>query len=111
MMQIVHYPNLRSFMKRHKLTIEDISKILKKSYPSVHKKINRKATENGKVALFDIEEARTLIKFVISTEQEYLKGKYGDRWEEEWNIRWGHINDWLAYIFFDEVVINVTKTA
>lgn len=105
----VHYPNLRSFMKRHGLTIGDIAKTVKKSYPATHQKINRKSTKHGKVALFDIEEAYAIVNFVISTEQSYLKSKYGDAWETEWIARWGHISDWFAYIFFDEVVTNVTN--
>ena len=108
MNQVIHYPNLRSFMKRHQITIKDLAKILNKSYPTVHQKITRKKTKHGKVSLFDIEEAGTIISFVIHTEQEYLKQKFGDKWEEEWNLRWGHIHDWLKYLFFDELVTNAT---
>ena len=104
----VHYPNLRSFMKRHGLTIRDIAQVIHKSYPTTHQKINQKSTPYGKIALFDIEEAHAIISFVISTEQNYLKSKFGDGWETEWRARWGHIEDWFMFIFFDEVVTNVT---
>ena len=110
-MNIIHYPNLRSFMKRHNVTIGDISKVTAKSYPATHQKITRKTTEHGKVALFDIEEARTIIIFVIETETSYLKEKFKDNWQDEWNARWGHIENWFEYIFFDEMVTYATKTA
>ncbi len=109
-MNINHYPNLISFMKRHGLTIGDIAKAINKSYPPALQKINRKTTKKGKVALFDIEEARAIISFVKSTEETALKQKYDEHWETEWNKRWGHISDWFEYIFFDEVVTNVTSS-
>jgi len=105
----VHYPNLRSFMKRHGLTIGNIADSTGKSYPTIHQKINRKITDHGTVALFNIEEAYAIISFVISTEQGYLKSKFGNEWEKEWSARWGHVSDWFKFIFFDEVVTNVTK--
>lgn len=109
-MNINHYPNLISFLKRHGLTIGDIAKTIKKSYPPAQQKINRKKTKKGKVALFDIEEARAIISFVKAIEETALKQKYGDDWEAEWVKRWGHISDWFEYIFFDEVVTNATNT-
>lgn len=109
-MNTVHYPNLRSFLKRHGLDIGDIAEVIGKTYPPAHQKITRKETKKGKVALFDIEEARAIIIFIKETETSYLKEKYGDDWQDEWNARWGHIDNWFSYIFFDEVVTNVTKT-
>jgi hypothetical protein len=97
-------------MRRHGLTIEDMSKVVNKSYPPTHKKLTRKTTQNGKVALFDIEEANSIINFVMRTEGEYLKNKYGDNWKKEWDARWGHIRDWMKYLFFDEVVTNETTS-
>ena len=110
-MSTVHYPNLRAFMKRHKLSIGDIAKVMSKSYPPAYQKITRKETKHGKVAMFDIEEARAIIIFVKQAEEDYLKERFGDKWQDEWNARWGHITDWFEYIFFDEMVTNVTKTA
>lgn len=107
-MNFNNYPNLISFMKRHGLTIGDIAKTIKKSYPPALQKLNRKVSEKGKVSLFDIEEARAIISFVKNTEEKFLKLKYGDEWTEEWGKRWGHISDWFEYIFFDEVVTNAT---
>src|SRR5690554_1377569 len=98
MPQIMHYSNLKSFMKRHQITIGDLAKILNRSYPNVHQKINRKTTPHGKVSLFDIDEAQKIITYVIQAEQEYLKEKYGHGWGEEWNARWGHIRDWFKYL-------------
>jgi hypothetical protein len=109
-MSTVHYPNLRAFMKRHGISIGDIAKAINKSYPPAYQKINRKETKHGKVAMFDIEEARAIIIYVKQVEEEYLKEKYGDNWQKEWDARWGHISDWFEYIFFDEVVTNVTVT-
>lgn len=107
--EVIHYPNLRAFMKRHGLTIGNLAEVIGKSYPPVHQKISRKTTENGKVALFDIEEAREIIRYVVAAEQNYLQNKFGDTWETEWKARWGHIGDWFEYIFFDEMVTNATK--
>jgi hypothetical protein len=109
LMVTVHYPNLRAFMKRHRLTVGDLAKIIDKSYPPAYQKINRKETKRGKAAMFDIEEARAILTFVKKTEENYLKSKYGDDWQKEWIARWGHISDWFEYIFFDEVVTNVTS--
>ena len=109
-MKINHYPNLISFMKRHGLTIGDIAKTIKKSYPPALQKINRKTSNGGKEALFDIEEARAIINFVRLREENALKQKYGDDWKQEWDKRWGHISDWFEYIFFDEVVTNETNS-
>lgn len=105
------YPNLRSFMKRHNITIGDLANAAGKSYPSIHQKINKKRTVQGKTAKFDIDEAYAIINHVIKAEQSYLQGKFGENWETEWKARWGHITDWFKYIFFDEVVTNVTKIA
>lgn len=98
-------------MKRYGLTIKDIADVLEKSYPPIHQKINQKRTSHGKVATFDIQEANKIERFVIQTEQNYLKERYGDNWVTEWEKRWGHIQDWFQYIFFDEVVTNVTSIA
>jgi len=110
-MNVIHYPNLRSFMKRHNITIGDIANVIGKSYPATHQKITKKTTEHGKTAIFDIEEARSIILFIIETETSYLKQKYGEKWQDEWNARWGHIENWFEYIFFDEVVTYATKEA
>lgn len=110
-MKITCYPNLNSFMKRHGLTIGDIANVIGKSYPPTHQKITRKTTLHGKSATFDIDEARKIISYIKEIEQKSLKEKFGDLWGEEWNKRWGHISNWFEYIFFDEVVTNVTKTA
>jgi len=95
-------------MKRHNLTIGDIADLIKKTYPAAHGKITRKKSPQGKISLFDIEEARTIVLFVIKTEQNSLKERYGESWKEEWDLRWGHIKDWFSYIFFDDMVTNVT---
>ena len=107
----VHFPNLRSFMKRHNLTIGDLAKATNKSYPTIHQKINKKVTAHGKEAKFDIDEAYAIINLVISAEKNYLQGKFGENQGAEWNARWGHISDWFKYLFFDEVVSNVTGQA
>jgi hypothetical protein len=98
-------------MKRHGLVIGDLAQTTGKSYPTIHQKINKKATDHGKVAKFDIDEAYAIINLVITAEQNYLKSKFDENWEGEWKARWGHITDWFKYLFFDEVVTNVTKTA
>lgn len=107
----VPYPNIISFLKRHGLSIGDVAKAINKSYPAVHQKLSKKTTQNGKVNLFDIEDANAIIDFVINTEKNYLQAKYPDTWEIEWEARWGHVQDWFKYLFFDRVVTNVTKTA
>lgn len=106
----VPYPNIMSFLKRHGLTIRDIAVATKKSYPPAQRKLNKKKTNDGKVALFDIDEANAIIDFVISTEEKYLKDRFGEEtWEQEWDARWGHIHDWFKYLFFDHMVTNATK--
>jgi hypothetical protein len=109
--EIIHFPNLRAFMKRHDIDIGDLAKAANKSYPPIHQKITKKTSDHGKVAKFDIDEAKAIIDLVITAEQDYLKAKFGEKWETEWYARWGHINDWFMYLFFDEVVTNVTKGA
>jgi len=105
----MNYTNLKSFMKRHGLTIGDLATTVGKSYPPIHQKINMKTSKQGKVALFDIEEAKSIIVFIIKTEQDYLKTRFGDDWQKEWNVRWGHITNWFDYIFFDQMVTIETK--
>lgn len=105
----VPYPNIMSFLKRHGLTIGDMAEAIKKSYPAMHQKLNRKSTAKGKVNLFDIEDANTIIDFVISTEREYLKNRFPETWGIEFDARWGHIQDWFTYLFFDRMVTNVTR--
>jgi hypothetical protein len=110
MSENIHYPNLRSFMKRHDIDIGDLAKAAGKSYPPIHQKLTRKTSDHGKVAIFNINEAYAIINLVITAEQNYLKGKFGDKWEAEWKARWGHISDWFNYLFFDEVVTIATIT-
>lgn len=107
----VPYPNIMSFLKRHGLTIGDLAKAINKSYPATHQKLAKKKTKNGKANLFDIEDASAIIDFVVATERHYLQAHYPDTWEAEWEARWGHIQDWFKYLFFDRLVTNVTKTA
>jgi len=104
------YPNIISFMKRHGLTVEQIGNIIEKSRKCTTEKLKQKTSSKGKVLYFNIYEANALIDFFISTEQNYLKEKFGDNWEAEWNNRWGHIHDWFKYLFFDQVVPNGTNT-
>ena len=112
MLNTIPYPNLNSFMKRFNLTIGDVATVIRKSYPPTHQKITKKVSRLGKTAMFDIEEARSIIQFVKETEEKALKQKFGeDEWKAEWEKRWGHITNWFEYIFFDEVVTNVTKSA
>ena len=106
--EVISYPVLRSFMKRHGLTITNMAGIISRSYPCAHKKISKKTTDAGKESKFDIDEARAIVKFVIETEQQYLMGKFGEDWKSEWEKRWGHIKDWFSYTFFDEVVTIAT---
>lgn len=108
-MDMIAYPNLRSFMKRHGLTIGDIAKAVGKSYPSIHQKITKRSTKHGKIAMFDIDEAKIILNYIIATERTNLQKKYGESWQKEWNTRWGHIDNWFNYIFFDEVVSNETN--
>lgn len=98
-------------MKRHGLTIGDIAKITGKSYPPIHKKISMKTTSRGKVALFDIVEAKQIIDLLTKKEKESLELKFGENWTKEWNNRWGHIKDWYSYLFFDQVVSNETSVS
>jgi len=97
-------------MKRYNLSIGDIAAVIKKSYPTAHQKINRKVTDSGKASLFDVDEAKAIVDFVVNTERDSLKERFADKWEIEWEKRWGHIEDWFMYIFFDEVVSNEVRT-
>lgn len=97
-------------MKRHKVTVGEIAKVVQKSYPPTLNKFNMKETEQGKLKIFDIIEAKQIIDYLLKKEKEFLEEKFGDEWQSEWQKRWGHITDWFSYFFYDEVVTIVDES-
>lgn len=100
----VNYSNLTAFMKRNKTSARELSEVLEKSYPTVINKLNMKQTQQGKTAVFNIIEAKQITDFLLKKEKESLQEKFGEGWSVEWSKRWGHITNWLNYLFFDETV-------
>lgn len=107
----VNYSNLNAFMKRNKITIKDLSEAVGKCYPTILNKLNTKQTSQGKTAVFNIIEAKQITDFLITKEKQSLQEKFGEDWFREWSKRWGHVTNWLNYLFFDETVTIVNDVS
>ena len=107
---IINYSNLTALMKRHKVTAGEIAKVINKTYPPVMNKLNINTTKQGEVSVYDIVEAKQIADYLLQKEKDFLKEKFGQEWESEWQKRWGHITNWFNYLFFDEVVSNATAS-
>jgi DNA-binding XRE family transcriptional regulator len=85
----LYYSYLRQLMAKYGLNKGDIAKLIGKSYRQTIKKLNREASDAGKVVLFDVNEAGKVAAFFKS------KGE----------------NVTIDMLFFDNVVSNESISA